>query len=238
MQYNCRAAKYSENAVLRALFRNEEANMATRDAAAQDVVEEKSLEEESLWKRLVYILKRDWKTIPNFLSYLRLAMIPLFIWLYIWCGNYDAAAVVVVVSGITDVLDGYIARHYNMVSDLGKVLDPAADKLSQIAMFICLSVRYKLALVLVCIIIAKELTMFILGMIVFKKSGNVYSANWYGKVTTFVILATSFILLIFSRLDPTIANALLLLSIIMALFSYLMYGIYYIKLLLKISGKK
>lgn len=193
--------------------------------------------EDSLWKRVAAVIKRDWNTIPNLLSYFRLLLIPVFIWLYVGEGNYEAAAVTVIISGLSDVLDGFIARHFNMVSDFGKVLDPAADKLTQVAMFICLSVRYKLALVLVCIIVVKEITMFILGMVVFKKAGDVHSARWFGKLATFIVIATSFILIIFTKIDPAIANGLLVLSLSVVSFSFVMYGIYYLEMLRGIAGK-
>ena len=70
-------------------------------------------------------------TIPNLLSLLRLCMIPLIIWLYCTQKNYALTAVVLVLSGLTDMVDGYIARRFNMVTDLGKALDPVADKLTQ-----------------------------------------------------------------------------------------------------------
>ena len=75
-------------------------------------------------------------TIPNLLSLVRLALIPLIVWLYCVKHEYLWAVVVVVLSGVTDIVDGFIARKYHMVSDFGKILDPVADKLTQAALII------------------------------------------------------------------------------------------------------
>ncbi len=83
-------------------------------------------------------------TIPNLLSLLRLCMIPLIIWLYCAKKNYALTAAVLVLSGITDTVDGFIARRFNMVTDLGKALDPVADKLTQAAMMFCLLTRFQM----------------------------------------------------------------------------------------------
>ena len=87
------------------------------------------------------ILKKDQiLTIPNLLSIIRLLMIPLIIWLYCEAQQYGLAVIVILLSGLTDIVDGFIARKYHMVSDFGKILDPAADKLTQAALILCLSV--------------------------------------------------------------------------------------------------
>lgn len=70
-------------------------------------------------------------TIPNVLSFFRLCLIPVIIWMYCSKRDYVRTAVILLLSGATDILDGFIARRFNMVSDLGKVLDPVADKLTQ-----------------------------------------------------------------------------------------------------------
>ena len=74
-------------------------------------------------------------SIPNMLSYFRLLLIPLFIVLYVH-EDFTEALITLAVSGLSDILDGRIARKYNMVTDLGKVLDPVADKLTQCAMML------------------------------------------------------------------------------------------------------
>ncbi len=86
-------------------------------------------------------LKQEAFSIPNLLSYFRLLLIPLFIQLYM-NENFTEALITLAASGLSDVIDGRVARKYNMVTDLGKVLDPVADKLTQCAMMFCVAMRY------------------------------------------------------------------------------------------------
>ena len=83
-------------------------------------------------------------TIPNLLSLFRLILIPVIIWLYWFRKDYFPAGVLLIISGLTDLADGYIARHFNAVSNIGKILDPIADKLTQAAMLFCLVTRFPL----------------------------------------------------------------------------------------------
>ena len=78
------------------------------------------------------------------LSVVRLLLIPVIVWLYCGKQEYTAAVVVILLSGITDIADGIIARKYHMVSDFGKILDPIADKLTQAAIILCLTYNYPL----------------------------------------------------------------------------------------------
>ena len=91
--------------------------------------------------------KREIFSIPNLMGYFRILLIPLFSWMYCTAdstGDYYAAAVVVGVSGLTDMFDGKIARRFHMITELGKFIDPLADKLTQAALLICLAIRYPL----------------------------------------------------------------------------------------------
>ena len=132
-------------------------------------------------------LFENWNTIPNWLSFFRIAMIPVFSVLFIK-EMYIPAFVVMIVAAVTDLLDGKIARKYNMVSNLGKMLDPVADKLSQMAIVIILiykfwnnGIKYILFL-----FIAKELVMIIGGIILLSKGLCPSAAEIWGKVATTV----------------------------------------------------
>ena len=81
-------------------------------------------------------------TIPNLLSAFRLVLIPVFLWTYCIREEYLVTAGLLLLSGLTDLADGFIARRFHMVSNLGKMLDPVADKLTQAAMLICLVTRF------------------------------------------------------------------------------------------------
>lgn len=88
-------------------------------------------------------------------------------------------------SGLTDLADGYIARRFHRISNLGKILDPVADKLTQAAMLICLFTRFPHMLLLIVIMAGKELYMVVSGCLVIRKTGKVHGADWHGKIVTF-----------------------------------------------------
>lgn len=183
------------------------------------------MEDKKLIQRMADIIKRDWKSIPNFLSYLRFVLIPVFIWLYVGRKAYMWAAIVVVMSFVTDVLDGWVARTFHMTTEFGQILDPIADKATQISMFLCLLSRYKLALPLVIIMVAKEITVGAIGLKLFSDTGKVEKAQWFGKVATFVIVAVAFSLVLVYDIPANIADAMLWTAIGFAAFGFVMYVI-------------
>ena len=206
-----------------------------------DEKRESQFAEEKLTARMARIIKRDWKTIPNCMSYFRIVLIPVFVILYV-NGWYRSAAVVIVISWFSDVADGFVARKFNMISQLGKVLDPVADKLTQVAIFVCLGLRYHLAFVLVAVIAAKELTMLVLGMVVFKEGDRVDSAKWYGKLATGAIALTAIVLVaapffIEGGIPVETAKWPILGCIVLASFSYLMYVIRYVGIIKELKGR-
>ncbi len=128
-------------------------------------------------------------TIPNLLSFIRLALIPVIAWLY--CARRDGlmAGIVLIISGATDLADGYIARRFHMISDLGKILDPVADKLTQAVMLICLLFSFPWMAVPIALMAAKEIFMSVTGIIIIRRTGIVTGANIYGKIATFLLYA-------------------------------------------------
>ena len=125
-------------------------------------------------------------SIPNLLSYFRLLLIPVFIVLYVH-EEFTAALITLAVSGLSDILDGRIARKYNMVTDLGKVLDPVADKLTQCAMMLCVAMRYPAMWWLLGLHVVKEIIMLVMGWYVLKKTDTVNSAIWVGKLCVMML---------------------------------------------------
>ena len=100
-------------------------------------------------------LKNEFFTIPNILVYIRVLLVPVFVYIYINAKNdkdYFCALGVMVIAFLTDFFDGKIARKFNLVTDLGKILDPIADKLYQFAVAICLVAKYRLMILVVVII--------------------------------------------------------------------------------------
>ncbi|MEG2212653.1 MAG: CDP-alcohol phosphatidyltransferase family protein [Clostridiales bacterium] len=122
-------------------------------------------------------------SIPNVISAIRILMIPVIIWLYLR-GQYNLAALMVIISFVSDIVDGYIARHFHQITPLGKVLDPIADKLTQVIITIAMCFTYVQTIPLVIILCAKELLMLILGLAMLKQGGEPISAHWWGKLST------------------------------------------------------
>ncbi len=174
-------------------------------------------------------------TIPNLLSALRLCMIPVFAWLY--CAKDDpfGAGIVLAASGITDMLDGFIARTFHMVSDVGKVLDPIADKLTQAVMLICLLTRFPLMIIPFVLLICKELFMGITGLLVIRRTGAVFGADWHGKVNTVLLYAVMILHLFWPDLPAGVSGGLIGACVVMMLISLALYGLHHIRVL---KGKR
>lgn len=162
-------------------------------------------------------------TIPNLLSFFRLCLIPVFVWLYCWQGNYPATAAVLLLSGFTDIADGFIARRFHMISDLGKVLDPIADKLTQCAMLVCLLTRFPLMACPLAALVVKETMDGLMGLMVVKKTGIVCGAEWHGKAATCLLFAVMVIHVLWYELSPQLSFALILLATAIQLFSLVLY---------------
>lgn len=131
----------------------------------------------------------NWNTIPNWLCFLRIALIPVFSVLFIK-EHYIAAFAAMIVAAVTDLLDGKIARKFNMVSNLGKILDPIADKLSQIAIVIILLVKFwslmPMLKYVLFLFILKEFLMVCGGALLMAKGMRPVAAEIWGKVATTV----------------------------------------------------
>lgn len=169
-------------------------------------------------------------TIPNLLSLFRIVLIPFIVWAYFGLANPYIALGLIVLSALTDIVDGFIARKFNMVSDFGKILDPIADKLTQGTVIICLTLKYKLMRVLITLFIVKEIIMGLMGAITLKKYGKVNSAKWYGKVNTVILYAVMMILVLFPNINLGVANALIYVCMVALVMSLLLYIRFYVKI--------
>ena len=163
-------------------------------------------------------------TLPNFLSFFRILLIPVVIALH--CkGQYWWAFGLLLLSGATDVVDGWIARTFHLVSDFGKAIDPVADKLTQIALLLCLMpMKYWW---MVGILVTKECSIGILTLIALRRTHSVYSAGWYGKLCTVTIYLSMFVLMLWRDANPTfvlvdaiVCSALIVLSFVLYLVRY------------------
>ncbi len=138
--------------------------------------------------------KEDLFTIPNILSYIRILLVPLFVYIFLnkW---YWQSALVVVVAAVTDVIDGYIARKFNLITDWGKFIDPVADKLMQFAMLVVTILKAPFVLILVIAFVLKESILLIVGLYIYHKGNNLNGAMWCGKLCT-VVMDISMLILI------------------------------------------
>ena len=115
-----------------------------------------------------------------------------------------------IISGLTDIVDGFIARKFDMISDFGKAFDPVADKLTQIAMLFCLVTRFPLMLIPLIILIVKEALAAIMNMITLEKAGFVVAAKWHGKLNTVLIYSMMFVHIVWFTIPKTISNVLVM----------------------------
>ena len=171
------------------------------------------------------IFKGNILTIPNLLSVIRILLIPLFMWLYLGRDDITGTVVVMVLSGVTDALDGFIARKFHMISDFGKALDPLADKLTQLAMLCCLLIRFPRMLWLIILLCVKESFVACTQLAVIHKTEVVLGADWHGKVTTILLYAVMILHLLWLELPDRLSWALVLLCMGMLLLSGVLYGI-------------
>ena len=158
------------------------------------------------------------------ISFFRLCLIPLILWQYVGEKNYCNALYLLVLSGLTDIVDGIIARKFHMVSDFGKALDPVADKLTQIAMLFCLVTRFPHMWIPLILLLVKELFAGITGLMMVKR-GTVIGADWHGKVTTVLLYGTMLVHLAWVKVPQVVSNVLIALCTGMILLSGILYGI-------------
>ena len=149
--------------------------------------------------------------IPNLLSIFRLALIPVFaVVIFSPIPNSALwACLIFLLSGATDVLDGYIARKYNMITNVGKVLDPLADKLMQITVFICLLVLEIIPMWIVILFAAKEILMILGSTYSLKKKIKVVESKWYGKLCTAVFYTVTVICMLFPGLQEGVKTVMM-----------------------------
>lgn len=160
--------------------------------------------------------------IPNILSGFRILLVPLFAW-QMTAGNAAAAAGILILSGVTDMLDGMLARKFGWITQLGKVLDPAADKLTQVTVCIMLAIHLRRYWWLFAILLLKELVMLILGGGLLKKGVKLDGAKWFGKITTVLFYVTMTAIVLFPGMPHALTVTLLAATVLSAVASALLY---------------
>ena len=177
---------------------------------------------------------KDWKkevfTIPNLLSLFRLALIPVYIAVYLnaeedW--QYYVAGAILAVSCVTDLIDGKIARRFHMISTVGKVLDPLADKATQFTLTLCLSVHYPALRPVLVLFVIKEGFQLIVGIIHFRKGKMLPGALMAGKICTTILFVSLIALVLFPGIPRGAVNAIALVDTGFLIFSFISYILAY-----------
>lgn len=172
------------------------------------------------------INKKEIFSIPNLLGYFRLLLIPIFS--YIYCTaqsdrDYYIASGIVLVSSLTDMFDGKIARKFNMITELGKMLDPIADKLTHAALAFCLATRYPVMWILLALMAVKEGYMAVMGIKYLRIGKKLDGAMWFGKVCTALLFVVLLVLFFLPNLPMHVVTILITISMVVMLFALIMY---------------
>ncbi len=175
-------------------------------------------------KRLTFV----WN-IPNALSLVRLALLPVFAAVYLTGYLYWALAALAF-SGLTDLLDGVIARRYNQITEIGKLLDPTADKLTQIVVLVCLTVRIPSLVPLFLICFVKELLQAIGGWILFSRNEIIRGSKRIRKVSTFTYNIAMLLLAVWTEMPAYMVTLLIVLVAATMLLALVLYFREYLKL--------
>ncbi len=156
------------------------------------------------WKKEVF-------SIPNLLSMFRLLLIPVYTTLFLQAQDrtdYWIAAGILALSSFTDLIDGKIARRFNMITRVGIVLDPIADKATQCTLLICLSIRHSNLWYVFGLFVVKETFMLIMGLVNLRKRKMLDGALFSGKVCTAILFVSMIILVLFPDITPGAVDVL------------------------------
>lgn len=174
---------------------------------------------------------KDWRkeifTIPNLLSLFRLVLIPVYVVIYInadTSADYFLAAAILAVSCLTDLVDGKIARHFNMISNLGKVLDPLADKATQFALIVCLTVKYPILLTMVVLFVVKESFQLIAGLLTLRNGKMLTGALITGKICTTVLFISLILMVLLPDMSQTAIHIITIVDCVFMLISFVDYA--------------
>ena len=173
---------------------------------------------------------KNWKkeiwSIPNLLSLFRLVLIPVYILIYLNAtepAHYFIAGGILAISCLTDLIDGKIARHFHMITPVGKLLDPIADKLTQLVLTISLSLRYPMMRTVLVLFLVKEVFQSVAALIHYRNGKALDGALPSGKVCTAVLFSSMIILVVFPSLDLRIVGTLVSLDSLFLMITFVQY---------------
>lgn len=189
-----------------------------------------------LFRKIFKKIRDEFFTIPNMLSILRILLIPVIIYFYVVKKDYNTTTFVVLFSVLTDIVDGFIARRFNMITDFGKFIDPVADKATQLAVLICLITRFELMIIPFVVLALKELSSLAIRFVVYKRTEIVDGAKWHGKASTGIVIATIILHLLWGDIPSNISLGVICFCTAFMIFSFTLYTADCIKCL-KNNGK-
>lgn len=160
--------------------------------------------------------------LPNLLSVMRILLIPFFVNAMLR-GNTTTAAAILAASGLTDLLDGYLARKFNWISDLGKVLDPVADKLTQVTVCLILAYVLRQYIFFFGVMLLKEVAMIGLGGYLLKKGAHIDGAKWFGKAATVCFYITMTLIVLIPAMPEMIVFVMLGVTTAFVVFAFARY---------------
>lgn len=176
------------------------------------------------WKKEIF-------TIPNLLSLFRLLLIPVYVSVYLNATESDQfilAGAILAISCLTDMVDGKIARKYNMITTLGKVLDPLADKLTQLALTICLSIKYPVLYPVLGLFVVKELFQLVLGVVFLRKGKMLPGALMAGKICTTILFISLIALVLIPDMNAVAVQVIAMVDAMFLTISFVSYAMAYL----------
>ena len=178
---------------------------------------------------------KDWKkeifTIPNLLSFFRLILIPVYMVIYLRAQDvrdYIIAGTILAISCLTDMVDGKIARMFNMITTFGKFLDPLADKLTQFSLLLCLAVRYPVLWAVFALFVLKELFQLFAGILTARHGYILKGALISGKVCTTVLFVSLVSMVLFHNMDSSIVSIIAMVDGVFLMVAFADYFITYL----------
>ena len=190
------------------------------------------MKNESQKQTLSYIFN-----VPNTLSFLRILLVP-FMAYFLLNNQIFLAFLMVALSGLSDAFDGYFARKLNQVTELGKLLDPIADKLTQVVATVCIAVKFPQLIGILVVFVVKEVLMSMGAAYLMHKNKKPGAARWYGKAATVLFYFSVAVIVLmdaFFTVEPkvfyVVSGVLLGLTAVMMLYAFVRYGMMFLQLL-------
>lgn len=162
--------------------------------------------------------------IPNILTLFRLFLIPVFVIVFFSTLPLKYSILIFLIAGFTDILDGYIARRYNLITKWGIVLDPLADKLMLLTVLACLVIKHYIPVLVLIIIACKEIFMIMSGILLYT-NGTVIPSNVYGKLASLLFYISIFILMF----NEQLGIYMLYISVVSSIIALVNYFVVYYK---------